>query len=60
LYISGEGGLPLDASGQVLGVAVVGPRRRTLVIPMTTIDRVAKVLATKGRIGRDYLALGCR
>src|SRR6185437_2612147 len=36
---SSEGGLALDASGQALGMAVFGPRRRTLVIPMTTIDR---------------------
>src|SRR5882757_3200291 len=34
---SSEGGLVLDASGQALGMAVFGPRRRTLVIPMTTI-----------------------
>jgi S1-C subfamily serine protease len=54
---SSEGGLALDASGQALGMAVFGPRRRTLVIPMTTIDRVANVLATKGRIARGYLGL---
>jgi S1-C subfamily serine protease len=53
-----EGGLALDASGQALGMAVFGPRRRTLVIPMSTIDRVADVLATKGRIARGYLGLG--
>ena len=53
-----EGGLALDASGQALGMAVFGPRRRTLVIPMTTIDRVAELLATKGRIARGYLGLG--
>jgi S1-C subfamily serine protease len=53
-----EGGLTLDASGHALGMAVFGPRRRTLVIPMTTVDRVADVLATKGRIARGYLGLG--
>jgi S1-C subfamily serine protease len=53
-----EGGLALDASGQAFGMAVFGPRRRTLVIPMTTIDRVADLLATKGRIARGYLGLG--
>ncbi len=55
---SSEGGLALDASGQALGMVVFGPRRRTLVIPMTTIDRVADILATKGRIARGYLGLG--
>ena len=53
-----EGGLALDAAGQALGMAVFGPRRRTLIIPMTTIDRVADLLATKGRIARGYLGLG--
>ncbi len=55
---SSEGGLALDASGQALGMTVFGPRRRTLVIPMATIDRVADLLATKGRIARGYLGLG--
>ena len=55
---SSEGGLALDASGQALGMVVFGPRRRTLVIPMATIDRVADVLMTKGRMARGYLGLG--
>jgi S1-C subfamily serine protease len=55
---SSEGGLALDAEGRALGMAVFGPRRRTLVIPMATIDRVADQLATKGRIARGYLGLG--
>jgi S1-C subfamily serine protease len=53
-----EGGLALDASGKTLGMAVLGPRRRTLIIPMATIDRVAEALATKGRVARGYLGLG--
>ena len=57
LVHSSEGGLALDASGQALGMTVFGPRRRTLVIPMTTIDRVADILATKGRIARGYVGL---
>jgi S1-C subfamily serine protease len=54
---SSEGGLALDASGHAFGMAVFGPRRRTLVIPMPTIDRVAELLMTKGRIARGYLGL---
>ena len=53
-----EGGLALDADGHVLGMAVFGPRRRTLVIPSPTIDRVAQVLVEKGRMARGYLGLG--
>ena len=54
---SSEGGLALDAHSRAFGMAVFGPRRRTLVIPMATIDRVAQLLATKGRIARGYLGL---
>jgi S1-C subfamily serine protease len=53
-----EGGLALEASGKALGMTVFGPRRRTLVIPMATIERVAEALAAKGRIARGYLGLG--
>jgi len=52
-----EGGLVLDAAGGALGMAVFGPRRRVLVIPGATIDRVAGTLAVHGRIARGYLGL---
>jgi S1-C subfamily serine protease len=55
---SSEGGLALDAEGRAFGMAVFGPRRRTLVIPTATIDRVAATLVAKGRIARGYLGLG--
>ena len=55
---SSEGGLALDADGRAFGMAVFGPRRRTLVIPTSTIDRVAAALVAKGRIARGYLGLG--
>ncbi len=54
---SSEGGLALDAEGGAFGMAVFGPRRRTLVIPLSTIDRVAATLVAKGRIARGYLGL---
>lgn len=55
---SAEGGLVLDAAGQPIGMPVLGPRRRTLVVPSATIERVANTLATHGRIARGYLGLG--
>jgi S1-C subfamily serine protease len=55
---SSEGGLALDAEGRAFGMAVYGPRRRTLLIPAATIERVAETLAAKGRIARGYLGLG--
>ena len=55
---SAEGGLALDASGHAFGMAVFGPRRRVLVIPAATIERVATQLERHGRIARGYLGLG--
>jgi S1-C subfamily serine protease len=53
-----EGGVALDATGAVFGMAVFGPQRRVLVIPAVTVDRVAALLAANGRIARGYLGLG--
>jgi S1-C subfamily serine protease len=53
-----EGGLALDSAGRAIGMAVFGPRRRVLVIPSPTIERVAAKLETHGRIPRGYLGLG--
>ncbi|MDX3970722.1 MAG: S1C family serine protease [Bradyrhizobium sp.] len=57
LHGSQQGGLALDASGEAFGMAVLGPRR-VLVIPATTIERVAAQLEARGRIARGYLGLG--
>ena len=55
---SSEGGVAFDATGRAIGMAVFGPRRRVLVIPAATIERVAAKLAAEGRIARGYLGLG--
>jgi len=55
---SSEGGIAFDACGRAIGMAVFGPRRRVLVIPASTIDRVATKLDVEGRIARGYLGLG--
>jgi S1-C subfamily serine protease len=55
---SAEGGLTLNAVGQAIGMAVFGPRRRVLVIPTATIERVATKLENYGRIARGYIGLG--
>jgi S1-C subfamily serine protease len=54
---SHQGGLALNASGEAIGMAVLGPRR-VIVIPAATIERVAGKLETHGRIPRGYLGLG--
>jgi S1-C subfamily serine protease len=53
-----EGGLALHASGRAFGMVVFGPRRQVLVIPATTIERVAATLETHGKVPRGYLGLG--
>jgi S1-C subfamily serine protease len=55
---SAEGGVVLNAAGRALGMAVFGPRRRSLVMPSATIARVAATLEKCGRIPRGYLGLG--
>lgn len=57
---SAEGGLAIDATGRAIGMTVFGPRRRVLVIPSTTIERVAARLEKHGHIPRGYLGLGFR
>lgn len=53
-----EGGPVLDAAGALLGMSTAGPRRRALVIPAATIDRVLEPLLAEGRIARGWLGVG--
>ena len=53
-----EGGALIDAQGHVVGMAVLGPRRRVLAIPTSTIDRVVDQLLAKGHVFRGYLGAG--
>lgn len=50
-----EGGPVVDAAGGLLGISTLGPRRRVLVIPTTTIERVLEPLLTTGRVARGWL-----
>ena len=53
-----EGGALVDTQGRVVGMAVLGPRRRVLAIPASTIDRVVDQLLAKGHVFRGYLGAG--
>ena len=53
-----EGGPVLDASGALLGMSTLGPRRRVLVIPAATVERVVPQLLTGGRVQQGWLGLG--
>jgi S1-C subfamily serine protease len=50
-----EGGPVLDAAGGLLGISTLGPRRRVLVIPAETVERVLEPLLTTGRVERGWL-----
>ena len=58
LRLAGEGGVALDSAGRAFGMVVFGPRRRVLVIPAATIERVAATLEVHGKVARGYLGLG--
>jgi S1-C subfamily serine protease len=53
-----EGGALVDAQGRVTGMTVIGPRRRALAIPASTIDRAVDQLLAKGHVVRGYLGAG--
>src|SRR5438445_539963 len=53
-----EGGAVVHVQGRVVGMAVLGPRRRALAIPTSTIDRVVDQLLAKGHVFRGYLGAG--
>ncbi len=53
-----EGGAVVDALGRVVGMAVLGPRRRPLSIPTSTIDRAVDQLLARGHAFRGYLGAG--
>ena len=58
LHPAGEGGALVDVHGQVSGMTVLGPRRRALAIPTSTINRSVDQLLAKGRVFRGYLGAG--
>ncbi len=53
-----EGAAVFNAGGRFIGMAVHAPRRRVLLIPAATIDRVSQELLAHGRIRRGYLGVG--
>jgi S1-C subfamily serine protease len=53
-----EGGALVDLQGRVIGMTVLGPRRRALSIPSSTIDRAVDQLLARGHVFRGYLGAG--
>jgi S1-C subfamily serine protease len=58
LSAAAEGGALIDAHGSVVGMAVLGPRRRVLAIPTSTINRMVDQLLARGHVFRGYLGAG--
>jgi S1-C subfamily serine protease len=54
----GEGSAVVNASGELVGMAIFGPRGRVLVMPQPTLARVTEALLRNGRIARGYLGAG--
>ncbi len=48
----------LTLGGKLIGMSTAGPRRRALVIPAATVERVLEPLLTNGRIGRGWFGVG--
>lgn len=53
-----EGGALVDLQGRIIGMTVLGPRRRALAIPRSTIDRAVDQLLARGHVFRGYLGAG--
>ncbi len=53
-----EGGAVLSLTGGLIGLSTAGPRRRTIVIPATTLGRVVDPLLKHGRLDRAWLGVG--
>jgi S1-C subfamily serine protease len=60
LAASEEGGPAFDAAGGWLGMTTFGPRGQILVIPAATVERIAPVLLTGGRVPRGWLGVALR
>jgi S1-C subfamily serine protease len=55
-----EGGLAIGGDGTAIGMAVRGPRGRTLIIPAATIERIASQLNEHGRVSVPYLGVSLK
>ncbi len=52
-----DGAVVVDAGGDVVGMAVPGPRGRVLCIPAATIERVVTAIETHGRVPQPFIGI---
>jgi S1-C subfamily serine protease len=53
-----SGGPIVNAGGEVLGIAISGPRRSVVTIPVSTVEGVVNQVLQHGRVARGYLGIG--
>jgi len=53
-----SGGPIANARGEVLGIAISGPRRSVMTIPVSTVEGVVNQVLQHGRVARGYLGIG--
>lgn len=58
LYHGFAGSALVDMEGRIVGINTTAPRRTTLTIPASTVDRAVNQLLQGGKIQRGYLGLG--
>ncbi|MBV8865148.1 MAG: serine protease [Acidobacteriaceae bacterium] len=59
VYPSQSGAAVINAEGQLIGMATPAlSRHSTMVVPVATIERIARELAEQGRIRHGYLGIG--
>ncbi len=59
LYPSQSGAAVVNAEGQLIGMATPAlSRHSTLIVPVSTIERIGRELAEQGRIRHGYLGVG--
>ena len=55
-----EGGPVLAADGAILGISTRGAAQQSLVIPASTVERIAHILLEKGSVERGWLGVSLR
>ncbi len=59
VYPSQSGAAVINAEGQLIGMATPAlSRHSSMVVPLSTVERVARELAEQGRIRHGYLGIG--
>ena len=56
-FVGFSGGPIVSAAGEVLGMAISGPRRSVLPIPAATVDRVVEQLIARGHVPQGWIGV---